>query len=163
MSSQPTAARPIVMPAHGRAQSGGVEIIQPESYVDRRAEPRVACDDRGVMMFPATGEVIACRILDQSASGARVAFDTIGGMPSEIWLLATEQSTARRGTAAWSTMNRMGLKFDLVQQLAPGAPRPPKVPAMVFEAWLRLTGQSVPAPAPQPAPPPADDDVLYFD
>ncbi len=61
----------------------------------------------------------------------------------------------RRGTAAWSTLNRMGLKFDLIQQLAPGGARPAKVPEAVFAAWLRLTGAEPPRPA--------DDDMLYFD
>ncbi|MEI9904510.1 MAG: hypothetical protein WDN06_11435 [Asticcacaulis sp.] len=49
----------------------------------------------------------------------------------------------------------MGLKFDLIQQLAPGGARPAKVPEAVFAAWLRLTGAEPPRPA--------DDDMLYFD
>lgn len=132
-----------------------VEIIQPDQYADRRAEPRVACDDRGALLFLSSNEIVQCRILDQSVSGARVAFDKINGLPAEIWMIDIDQHTARRGSAAWSTMNRMGLKFDLIQQLVPGGPRPPKVPEAVFDAWLRLTGKD--------APPRDDDDVLYFD
>ena len=104
---------------------------------------------------------MACRILDQSVSGARVAFETVSGMPSEIWLIALDQSTARRGSAAWTTANRMGLKFDFVQQLAPGVARPAKVPQVVFDTWLRLSGNEAPKPEKPPEKP--EDDVLYFD
>ncbi len=144
------------LPAHGPAtQAGKVEVIQPDQYSDRRAEPRVACDDRGALLFLSSNEIVTCRILDQSASGARVAFDKINGLPAEIWMIDLDQHMVRRGTAAWSTLNRMGLKFDLIQQLTPGGARPPKVPEAVFAAWLRLTGNEPPKPA--------DDDVLYFD
>ncbi len=136
-----------------------VEIIQPDQYADRRAEPRFECDDRGALLFLSSNEVVQCRILDQSASGARVAFDRISNLPPEIWLIDLDRNTVRHGTAAWSTVNRMGLKFDLVQQLIPGTARPAKVPQSVFDAWLRLSGL---APA-KPAVDTGGDDVLYFD
>ncbi len=132
-----------------------VEIIQPDQYADRRAEPRFACDDRGALLLLSSGQVVRCRILDQSASGARVAFDRIDGVPGELWLIDIDENTVRHGASAWSTMNRMGLKFDLVLKLAPGEPRPARVPEVVFNAWLLLTGREPPKPA--------DDDVLYFD
>ncbi|MBW8880243.1 MAG: hypothetical protein JF615_02120 [Asticcacaulis sp.] len=134
-----------------------VQIIQPEQYADRRGEPRFDCDDRGAMLFLSTGDVVPCRILDQSASGARVTFGKIGDLPSEIWLIDLDQNTARCGTAAWSMPNRMGLKFNFVATLKPGETRPAKVPQTVYDAWIRLSA------------PPADDkpeddgDVVYFD
>ena len=141
------------------ARPDRVEIIQPEQYADRRAEPRFECDDRGALLFLSSNEVVQCRILDQSASGARVSFDKISSLPPEIWLIDLDRNSVRHGTAAWSTMNRMGLKFDLVQQLTPGTARPAKVPESVFDAWLRLSGH---APA-KPAADDSDDGVLYFD
>ena len=156
MSIPTSAVRP-AQPAPRQNARDGVEVIQPDQYTDRRAEPRAICDARGVLLFPANGEIVACRILDQSMSGARVAFDAINGMPSEIWLIALDQSTARRGTAAWSTGNRMGLKFDFVQQLSAGVARPAKVPQVVFDAWRRMSGNEAPEPE-KPA-----DDALYFD
>jgi len=63
----------------------------------------------------------------------------------------------RRGAAAWSTPNRMGLKFNFIQTLIPGEPRPNRIPEAVHEAWMRLTGNE---------PPQADNDdgdVLFLD
>ncbi len=154
--SDPPVSRPVTPPPGGRTlASDTVEIIQPSQYGDRRAEPRVVCDGRGALVL-AGREVVTCRILDQSPSGARIAFDKLDDLPAEIWMIDLDQSTARRGTAAWSTLNRMGLKFDLIQHLVPGAPCPPKVPKPVHAAWLGLTGHA-------PGPEAGDDDVLYFD
>lgn len=138
--------------------SGKAEIIMPDQYADRRAEPRFACDDRGAMLFLATKEIVPCRIMDQSASGARVSFGAMGDLTAEIWLIDLDQNTVRCGTAAWSMPNRMGLKFSLVLSLKPGEPRPVKVPQPVYDAWLKLT-----APKAETPPEAPDDDVLYFD
>ncbi len=133
-----------------------VEIIRPDQFADRRAEARTDCDDRGAMLFLSSQEVINCRILDQSPSGARVAFEAISRLPSEIWLIDLDTHMVRRGAAAWSTPNRMGLKFNFIQTLIPGQPRPPRIPEAVHNAWMRLTGNE---------PPQADndDDVLFLD
>ncbi len=138
----------------------GVEIIQPSEF-ERRSEPRTDCDDRGAMLFLSTSEVVTVRILDQSPSGARVAFDKIGNIPAEIWLIDLDTHMARRGASAWSTPTRMGLKFSFVQTLVPGQPRPAKIPQDVFGTWLRLTGQTPVDQAPKPDE--DDDNVLYFD
>lgn len=137
--------------------SGTVEVIQPADYVDRRAEPRTNCDDRGAMLFLSNNTMVTCRILDQSPSGARVAFDRVDNIPAEIWLIDLETHMVRRGASAWSTPTRMGLKFNFVQTLVPGEPRPARIPEDVFAAWLNLTGQTPPAPK---AP---NDDVLFLD
>jgi hypothetical protein len=136
-----------------------VEIIQPSEF-ERRTEPRTNCDDRGALLFLSTSEVVTVRIMDQSPSGARVAFDKIGNIPSEIWLIDLDTHMARRGSSAWSTPTRMGLRFNFVQTLVPGRPKPAKIPQDVFETWLRLTGQT---PVDQPKPDEDDSDVLYFD
>ncbi len=154
--------------APATAQGGGlasaavkVEIIQPADYVDRRAEPRTDCNDRGALLLMADNSVVPCRIMDQSPSGARVAFETIGNIPAEIWLIDLDTHMARRGSSAWSTPNRMGLKFNFVQTLVVGQPRPVKVPQEVYDAWLRLTGNG---PSEETKPDDAgDDDVLYLD
>lgn len=138
----------------------GVEIIQPSDF-ERRSEPRTDCDDRGALLFLSTSEVVTVRIMDQSPSGARVAFDKIGNIPPEIWLIDLDSHMVRRGSSAWSTPNRMGLKFSFVQTLVPGQPKPAKVPQDVFDTWLRLTGQVAPAETPKPDE--DDSDVLYFD
>jgi hypothetical protein len=135
-----------------------VEIIMPEQYGDRRAEPRINCDDRGALLLLSGYDIVQCRILDQSVSGARVAFDTIARVPPEIWMIDLDSNMAKRGSAAWSTSNRMGLKFNFAMTLVPGAPRPLKVPQPVYDAWLKLSGLA--------AGPDIDDnntDVLYFD
>ena len=157
-SSAPSATvRPF--PA-GRTQAAErddtVEIIRPDQFADRRAETRTECDDRGAMLFLSSQEVITCRILDQSPSGARVSFEAISRLPSEIWLIDLDTHSARRGSAAWSTPNRMGLKFNFVQTLVPGYPRPGRIPEAVFDAWLRLTGQEAPKAG-------DDGDVLFLD
>jgi hypothetical protein len=139
--------------------ASGVEIIQPSEF-ERRSEPRTNCDDRGALLFLSTDEVISVRIMDQSPSGARVSFDKIGNIPAEIWLIDLDTHMTRRGSAAWSTPTRMGLRFNFVQTLVPGQPRPAKVPQEVFATWLRLTGQ---APVEAPKPDEDDSDVLYFD
>jgi len=146
----------------GRATEGTakVEIIQPADYVDRRSEPRTDCNDRGALLLMADKSVVPCRIMDQSPSGARVAFEAIGSIPAEIWLIDLDTHMARRGSSAWSTPNRMGLKFNFVQTLVVGQPRPAKIPQEVYDAWLRLTGN---APVEETKPDDAGDDVLYLD
>jgi hypothetical protein len=133
-----------------------VEIIRPDQFADRRSEARTDCDDRGAMLFLSSQELITCRILDQSPSGARVAFEAISRLPAEIWLIDLDTHMVRRGAAAWSTPNRMGLKFNFIQKLVPGEPRPTRIPEAVHSAWMRLTGNE---------PPQADndDDVLFLD
>lgn len=133
-----------------------VEIIQPNQFIDRRAEPRVECDTRGAMLFLSSQEIVTCRILDQSPSGARVAFDNIARIPAEIWLIDLETNMVRRGAAAWSMPSRMGLKFNFVQTLIPGEPRPARIPESVYSAWLRLSGNEPPKDA-------DDGDVLFLD
>ncbi len=134
-----------------------VEIIQPNQFADRRSEPRVECDARGAMLFLSSQEVVTCRILDQSPSGARVAFDNIARIPSEIWLIDLDTNMVRRGVAAWSMPSRMGLKFNFVQTLILGEPRPPRIPETVYDAWLRLSGNEPPKAADD------NDDVLFLD
>lgn len=138
-------------------QTGGddrVEIIMPSQYADRRAEPRYSCDGPGALLLTAE-RVLPCRILDQSVSGARVSVETLDHLPGELWLIDLDSHTVRRGSAAWSMANRIGLKFNFVQKLTPGQPRPPKVPDMVFDAWKRLSGQDDGDKG--------EEDVVYFD
>ncbi|ESQ77232.1 hypothetical protein [Asticcacaulis sp. AC402] len=137
-------------------RSQKAEIIMPDQYADRRAEPRFACDDRGALLFLSTRQIVPCRIMDQSASGARVSLAAIGDLPAQMWLIDLDQNTVRCGTAAWAMPNRMGLKFSFVASLKPGEARPAKVPQEVYDAWKRLTDQKDP-------PDQADDDVVYFD
>jgi len=139
--------------------SDKVEIIQPDQYGDRRSEPRVSCNAHGALLLLSNNEVLNCRILDQSPSGARVAFDSLSHLPAEIWLIDLDTHMARRGSAAWSTPNKMGLKFNFVHTFVSGAPRPAKVPTEVFETYQRLTGDTQ-APTDIKG---ADDNVLYFD
>lgn len=149
---------PIRRPAPAKpapAEENKVEIIMPSQYADRRAEPRFNCDNRGALLL-AEGRTVPCRILDQSASGARVSIGEMDRIPSELWLIDLDSHTVRRGSAAWSMANRMGLKFNFVQKLAAGQPRPAKVPEDVFAAWLKLSGQDEP-------PKDDGDDVVYFD
>lgn len=154
--TEPSAARP----APAKRPSGAddaVEVVRAGQFTDRRAEPRTECDDRGAMLFLSSQEVITCRILDQSPSGARVSFDAISRLPAEIWLIDLDTDMVRRGSAAWSTQNRMGLKFNFIQTLIPGEPRPARIPEPVYDAWLKMSGN---------APPKADDDdgnVLFLD
>ncbi len=133
-----------------------VEIITPDQYTDRRSEPRQTCDGKGALLFLSSREIFTCRILDQSASGARVSMENVGNIPAEIWLIDLDTHIVKRGTAAWSMANRMGLKFNFIQNLVSGMPRPAKVPQEVYDAWLRLSNSAPPAPEP-------DDDALYFD
>ena len=134
-----------------------VEVITPDQYADRRSEPRTQCDDRGAMLFLSSRQVINCRILDQSASGARVAMENLDHIPAEIWLIDLDTAMVKRGSPAWSMANRMGLKFNFIQKMPDDGKRPARVPPEVFEAWKRL---SQPAATPDEDP---DDDVLYFD
>lgn len=157
--ARPASARPSTAAPEPAGRDGTVEIIRPkplaDPFADRRSEPRTECDDRGALLFLSSQEVVNCRILDQSPSGARVAFDAISRLPAEIWLIDLDTHMVRRGSAAWSTPNRMGLKFNFVQTLVPGQPRPARIPEAVHDAWMRLSGN---------APPKADDgDVLFLD
>ena len=156
--ARPASARPLTAAARDNSgRDDTVEIIRPDQFADRRAETRTECDDRGAMLFLSSQEVINCRILDQSPSGARVAFDAISRLPAEIWLIDLDTHMVRRGSAAWSTPNRMGLKFNFVQTMAPGEPRPARIPEAVHDAWLRLSGN-------MPARDEDDDgDVLFLD
>lgn len=135
----------------------GVEVITPDQYADRRAEPRVQVDARGAMLFLSSHQVINCRILDQSASGARVAMDNLDHIPAEIWLIDLDSNMVKRGSSAWSMANRMGLKFNFIQKMPDDGKRPAKVPPEVFDAWVRLSKTTT---MPEADP---DDDVLYFD
>ncbi len=134
-----------------------VEIITPNQYDDRRTEPRVQCDDRGAMLFLSSHQVITCRILDQSASGARVAMENLDHIPAEIWLIDLDAAMVKRGSSAWSMANRMGLKFNFIQKMSDDGKRPAKVPPEVFDAWLRLSKASN---TPDADP---EDGVIYFD
>lgn len=129
-----------------------VEVIMPAQYADRRSEPRQECDDRGAMVLMPEGRVITCRILDQSASGARVSISGVDSVPQDLWLIDLDLNMARRGNAAWSTALRMGLRFTFAQTLTPDGARPDKVPQVVYDAWLTLNGRS-----------PEPDGVVYFD
>ncbi len=136
------------------------EVIQPADYQyqDRRSEPRQDCDDRGALLYTSEKQVITCRIMDQSPSGARVALDNVGAIPAEIWLIDLDTHMVRRGSAAWSTPTRMGLKFNFVQTLIPGQPCPQRIPQDVFDVWMKLTGQTTDTP-----PEKDEGDVLYLD
>jgi len=137
----------------GDTGSDKVEIIMPSQYSDRRSEPRYSCDGRGALLL-AGGRVMSCRILDQSVSGARVAVEDLDHVPGDLWLIDLDSHSVRRGSAAWTMANRVGLKFNFIQKLAAGQPRPPKVPEDVYDAWKRLSGVED-----------RDDggDVIYFD
>lgn len=161
----PTFRRPAPPPAAApRApepvRSPKVEVITPDQYSDRRSEPRHERNDSGALLFLSSHQVITCRILDSSPSGARVAMENLDNIPSEIWLIDPDTAMVKRGTAAWSMANRMGLKFNFIQKMPDDGKRPPKVPPEVFEAWKRLTNP--PAP-PEEKPEDPEDDVLYFD
>ena len=133
------------------------EVITPDQYADRRSEPRVQCDARGAMLFLSSHQIINCRILDQSASGARVAMENLDHIPSEIWLIDLDSGMVKRGSSAWSMANRMGLKFNFIQKMTDDGKRPAKGPPEVFDAWVRLS-QATGAPEED-----TDDGVLYFD
>ncbi|MDV6331707.1 hypothetical protein [Asticcacaulis sp. 201] len=135
----------------------------PDQYSDRRSEPRQARDDTGVLLFLSDNQIINCRILDSSATGARVAMEALSHIPSEIWLIDLNSQMVKRGSAAWSMANRMGLKFNFIQKLAPGDARPAKVPQEVYDAWLRVTNGPAQATPEAPKPEEPGDDVLYFD
>ena len=155
---------PTVTPGGTRMSAAAkVEIIQPSDYTDRRAEPRAACDDRGALLFLSSQTVIQCRILDQSPSGARVAFENNAPIPAELWLIDLDTNLVRRGGSAWSTPTRMGLKFNFIQTLVPGQARPAKVPEPVFDAWMRLSGQTpAEAPAEEVRDDTSGDDNIFF-
>ena len=150
----PPAIAVLLAPVQARP---AVEVITPDQYADRRAEPRVQCDARGAMLFLSSCQIINCRILDQSASGARVAMDNLDYIPSEIWLIDLDSGMVKRGSSAWSMANRMGLKFNFIQKMTDDGKRPAKVPPEVFDAWLRLS-QTTATPDEDP-----DDGVIYFD
>lgn len=139
--------------------SGGAgdraEIIPVKSmFDDRRAEPRYDCDDRGCLLFMGNNQIVPCRILDQSASGAKVQFQEDCKATPEIWLIDLDTHSVRRGQVAWSMPYRMGLRFNLILQLSKTDPKPSKVPQPVYDAWLKLISG-------KDAPP--EDDVLFLD
>jgi len=155
---EPIVARPSPRVAAGLRRDDKVEIIMPrqmQQFADRRAEPREDAGNRGAVLVLANLDVVPCHILDQSPSGARVSFEAMASVPTELWLIDPVAHTAKRGTPAWSMPSRLGLKFNFIQALTPGAPRPPKVPQPVYDAWLKAAGIV--------AGPDQDDDVLYFD
>lgn len=123
--------------------SSPVEIIAPyDQLLNRRSEPRFDCNGRGCLLFLSRGTTVPCRILNQSASGAQVLCDTIGEVPAELWLIDLDAHTAKRGKAAWISPHKMGLKFNLIQQLDANKPRPAKVPEDVYRVWADLSGDS---------------------
>ncbi|MDC7682735.1 PilZ domain-containing protein [Asticcacaulis sp. BYS171W] len=134
----------------------GVEIIQPYAqFTNRRSEPRFDCNETATLfLFPSQAQV-ECRILNQSASGAQVIFESLPEVPAEIWLIDIRTHTVKCGTAAWSMTSKMGLKFSFLQRLDPNAVRPARVPEAVFKAWRKLAGLD-----PEP---PVEDDVFFLD
>lgn len=140
---------------------GPVEVIMPEQYADRRAEPRQTRDDKGALLFLSSREIITCRILDSSASGARVALNHMDIVPAEIWLIDLATVSVKRGSAAWTAGTRMGLKFNFIQKMTDDSQRPAKVPQEVYDAWLRLkNGPEAPVKKTPEAP---EDNAVYFD
>lgn len=161
--------RPANRPTHAPIPGGTrmsatakVEIIQPADYTDRRSEPRAACDDRGALLYMSSQTVLQCRILDQSPSGARVAFENNSPVPAELWLIDLDTNLVRRGSSVWSTPTRMGLKFNFIQTLVPGQPRPAKIPEPVFDTWMKLSGQTPAAGQPGEARDDRSDDGNIF-
>ncbi|MDC7677000.1 PilZ domain-containing protein [Asticcacaulis machinosus] len=149
--SSPPHSTPLATPP---AASSKVEIIQPyEMFANRRNEPRFECNDRGCLLFLNSQQTIHCTILDQSASGAQVLFDSIGEIPSEVWLIDLDAHVVRRGRSVWTMAHKMGLKFDFIEKLTPGKMSSPKVPRAVYDAWQTLN---------QP-PPPKDEDTFFLD
>lgn len=154
LSPPPAAANVTSTPSDPSTKADDkVEIIMPAQYADRRSEPRFDCDHQGALLL-AEGRVLPCRILDQSVSGARISVEDFGHVSTDLWLIDIDTHTVRRGSMAWSMATRVGLRFNFVQKLTTGQPRPLKVPEDVFSAWLRLNGQDKAQD---------DGDVVYFD
>lgn len=146
-------------------KTGGVEIITVQQQLaERRSEPRAECNEEGYLLFLSSQEIIKCKILDQSASGAKVAFEGIDKIPNEIWLIDLKASVVKCGRAAWNMRHQMGLKFSYIQKLDHSQARPSKVPSGVFEAWLRLAGlnQAPEEKAPEAQAPNAPEDNSFY-
>ncbi|ESQ81148.1 hypothetical protein AEYBE204_02100 [Asticcacaulis sp. YBE204] len=134
----------------------GVEIIQPYAqFSNRRSEPRFDCNDSATLFLLPSQAQVSCRVLNQSASGAQVIFESLPEVPAEIWLIDIKTHMVKCGTAAWSMTSKMGLKFSFLQRLDPAAARPARVPEAVYKAWRTLAGLD-----PEP---PVEDDVFFLD
>ena len=145
----PSAHIPPLNRTGATAAPSKVEIIQPyEVFTNRRAEPRFECNDRGCLLFLGSQQSIHCTILDQSASGAQVLFETIGDIPAEVWLIDLDAHIVRRGRSVWTMAHKMGLKFDFIEKLSPQKTPSTKVPKAVYDMWQKLS---------QPQNPPVED------
>ena len=143
-----------------------VEIIVPPSpYTDRRVEPRFKAHGKAYMVLTEDSDVVACLVIDQSLTGAKIQFSALKKAPQTLWLIDDKSPIVRQGSPAWISRVQMGLKFSLIQELSINGPCPPKVPQFVFETWLKIKNQpaSITQTKPKPQEAKATDDAFYFD
>ncbi|HEY0599568.1 PilZ domain-containing protein [Brevundimonas sp.] len=75
---------------------------------DRRLEPRSPANMRGVVIAP--GLELACLILDQSGSGARLRLDRNLALPERVVVVDVVQATAVEAQVIWRKGQEAGVK-----------------------------------------------------
>jgi hypothetical protein len=75
---------------------------------DRRLEPRSPANARGVVVAP--GLELACLIVDQSNSGARLRLDRNLALPGRVVVVDIAQATAVEAEIVWRKGQEAGIK-----------------------------------------------------
>ena len=75
---------------------------------DRRLQPRSSASARGVVVAP--GLELACLIVDQSVSGARLRLDRNLALPARVVIVDIAQATAVEAEVVWRKGQEAGVK-----------------------------------------------------
>ncbi len=75
---------------------------------DRRLEPRSALNTHGLVVSP--GLELACLVVDQSASGARLRLDRNLALPPRIVLVDIARATAVEAEVVWRKGQEAGIR-----------------------------------------------------
>ncbi len=75
---------------------------------DRRVDPRSAANARGVVVAP--GLELACLIVDQSNTGARLRLDRNLSLPARIIIVDVAQASAVEAEVIWRKGQEAGIK-----------------------------------------------------
>jgi len=108
------------------------------AYMERRSEVRYKADKPVDILFMPQNLLKRGRLVDQSATGAKITFDMIDTPPQFVWFIGVMDHTVKYAKVAWCLNNAMGLKIEFVKKIDLEAPLDLHVPIEVYEAYLSL-------------------------
>ncbi len=79
---------------------------------ERRTVPRQRTLKGGHIVFNGGASTITCTIRNRSDTGAKLAVETISGIPDHFDIMIDSDNTKRTCTVIWRTYTMLGVVFD---------------------------------------------------